>query len=431
MNIIQIFVIGFFSLIGVLIGYFIASKRNDVSFIKEELDKKDKQLRQQAAEKEDLINKNHLLEQDNRQILMEKQQLVKYKEDIENLQKQNRIEFENMVNKIVSDSQTKIKLSNQESMSGILKPIQDNIEEFKKQIFNFTQQDKEREISLRKDLEFLVSKTNEVSSSALSLTNAIKGESSVRGAWGEETIIAILKNSGLILGENLFIQTQLKDNKRTDIMVKIPSGNTIIIDAKTIFVDYEKYVNSTNPKEKQELLKNHIKQIENIVDDLSGKKYPDELQEKSDLVEPDFTLMFVNPESALIAACQEKPMLVSGAWKKKILLVSATSLINTINVIVKLWEAKKQSDEFENIKENAQKLIGKFNNFLINFTEAHKKVEEALNSLNVARNHIDGNAGSILPTAQKIADIYPNPVTQKQDKKLIEDRGYNYDGDRK
>lgn len=431
MDIIQIAVIGFFTIIGVVVGYIISSKKNDISFVKDELNKKDIQLQQQSREKDELVNKNHQLENYNQQILIEKEQLEKNKKDFEILQQKNKIEFENLVNKIISDSQIKIKVSNEESISSILKPIQLNIDDFKKQISNFVEQDNKREGALKERLEALVSKTNEVSTSAYELTNAIKGESIVRGSWGEETIISILKNSGLIVGQNLFIQTQLSDNKRTDIMVKIPNGNTIIIDAKTIFVDYEKYINSTNLKEKQDFLKNHIKQIENVVDDLSNKKYPDKLQENSELIEPDFTLMFVNPESSLSSACQEKPFLTSNAWKKKIALVSATSLINTINLIAKLWEAKQQSDEVENIKENAQKLITKFNNFLVNFADAHKKVQEAVESLNIARNHIDGNAGSILPVAQNLANIYPNPITQKQDKKLIQTQGYNYDGDRK
>jgi len=431
MDIIQIAVIGFFSLIGVVVGYLISSKKNDITFVKDELNKKEIQLQQQSREKDELVNKNHQLENYNQQIIIEKEQLEKNKKDFEILQQKNKIEFENLVNKIISDSQIKIKVSNEESISSILKPIQLNIDDFKKQISNFVEQDNKREGALKERLEALVSKTNEVSTSAFELTNAIKGESIVRGSWGEETIINILTNSGLIIGKNLFIQTQLKDNKRTDIMIKLPNGNTIIIDAKTIFVDYEKYINKTEHKEKQEALKNHIKQIEAVIDDLNSKKYPEQLQENSELVEPDFTLMFVNPESALSIACQEKPFLTSNAWKKKIALVSATSLINTINLIAKLWEAKQQSDEVESIKENAQKLINKFNNFLINFADAHKKVQEAVDSLNIARNHIDGNAGSILPTAQKLANIYPNVITQKQDKKLIQNQGYNYDGDRK
>ncbi len=141
--------------------------------------------------------------------------------------------------------------------------------------------------------------------------------------------------------------------------------------------------------------------------------------------------MFVNPESALSTACREKPFLPANAWKKKVALVSATSLINTINIIVKLWEAKQQSDEVESIKENAQKLITKFNNFIVNFAEAHKKVGEAVESLDTARRHIDGDSGSILSTAQKLANIYPTPVSQKTDKRLLEGQKYEYDGDRK
>ncbi|MDD5021669.1 MAG: DNA recombination protein RmuC [Endomicrobiaceae bacterium] len=424
------FIITAIFILGAVIGFVVASKRGDASFIKDELSKKEQIIKDQNKKIDELSSSNKNFEIINNQINIEKEQLIKYKNDIEKLHEQNKINFENLTNKILDDTQKKMKSTNEESLINILKPIQSNIDDFKKQVSEFVQQDTVREGVLKEKLENLVSKTNDVSAGAIQLANAIKGESVVRGFWGEETLIDILKNSGLIIGTNLFIQTQQKDNKRTDIMIKLPSKNTIIIDAKTIFIDYQNYINKSDYKEKQDSLKKHIKQIKEVIDDLSGKKYPEKLQETSELVEPDFTLMFVNPESALTVACQEEPDLTVNAWKKKIALVSATSLINTINMIVQLWDLKIQSDEIESIKENANKLVIEFNNFLINFVKACNKVEEAVETLNIARNHIDGNAGSLIQTAQKVANIYPNPITQKN-KKLIQSQGYDYDGNKK
>ncbi|MDD3064727.1 MAG: DNA recombination protein RmuC [Endomicrobiaceae bacterium] len=419
-----------FALLGVTVGFLIASKRNDISFIKNELTKKEESIKALNAKIEELSSQNKEFELVNKQITVEKEHLEKYKTDLEKIHEQNKINFENLTNKIFEETREKIKSANEESLTNILKPVRSNIEDFQKQVSEFVKQDTVREGILKEKLENLVAKTNDVSAGAAQLANAIKGESVVRGFWGEETLIEILKNSGLIVGKNLFIQTQQKDNKRTDIMIKLPSGNTIVIDAKTIFIDYQNYINKSDYKEKQEYLKKHIKQIKEIIDDLSGKRYPEKLQETSELVEPDFTLMFVNPESALTAACQEEPDLTVTAWKKKVALVSASSLINTINMIVKLWDLKIQSDEIESIKENANKLVVEFNNFLINFTKACNKVDEAAEMLSIAKNHIDGNAGSLIQTAQKVANIYPNQMTQKN-KKFIQSQGYDYDGNRK
>ncbi len=421
-----------FTIIGVFLGFFISSKRGDISFIKNEAIKKDQIIKDKDLKIDLLTASNKEFEIANKQLIIEKEQLEKYKNDISELHEQNKIKFENLANKIIEESRQKMKASNEESIANILKPVQSNLEGFKKQVEDFIRQDATREGALKEKLEALVLKTNDVSQGAQQLANAIKGESVVRGFWGEETLINILKNSGLIPGINLFIQTQQKDNKRTDIMIKLPqpSQNTIIVDAKTIFVDYQNYVNKNDSKEKQDYLRKHIKQIKDTVDDLSGKKYPDKLQENSEFVEPDFTLMFVNPESALTVACQEEPDLSVKAWKKKVALVSASSLINTINMIVKLWDLKIQSDEIDSIKENANKLVVGFSDFLVNFSKACAKVQEASDSLNTARNHIDGDSGSLIQTAQKIVNVYPNQITQKN-KKIIQAQGYDYDGNKK
>lgn len=424
------FIITAIFVLGAIVGFIVASKKSDISFIKNELSKKEQTIKEQTQKIDELSALNKEFELLNKQIVIEKEHLKKYKDDIEKLHEQNKINFENLTNKILEDTQKKIKSTNEESLINILTPVRSNIEGFQKQVSEFVKQDALREGALKERLETLVSKTNDVSAGAIQLANAIKGESVSRGFWGEETLIDILKNSGLIVGKNLFIQTQQKDNKRTDIMIKLPSKNTIIIDAKTIFIDYQNYINKSDYKEKQDYLKKHIKQIKQVIDDLSGKKYPEKLQETSEFVEPDFTLMFVNPESALTVACQEEPDLTVNAWKKKVALVSATSLINTINMIVKLWDLNIQSDEIESIKENANKLVIEFNNFLINFSKACNKVEEAVETLNIARTHIDGNAGSLIQTAQKVANVYPNQITQKN-KKLIQAQGYDYDGNKK
>ena len=150
----------------------------------------------------------------------------------------------------------------------------------------------------------------------------------------------------------------------------------------------------------------HVKEVKKTIKDLSAKKYYKKFQTQGDKIQPDYTLMFVYPESALLAAVEADPDILSEAWKNNIALVSATSLMSTLKMVSKLWDIDKQHEYMDELKEDILKLMEKFNDFLVNFAKAEQAVSNAAEAVKIARGHIDGNKGALLPVAQRIADIY-------------------------
>lgn len=161
--------------------------------------------------------------------------------------------------------------------------------------------------------------------------------------------------------------------------------------------------------------------------DLSAKKYYKKFQEQGDKIQPDYTLMFVYPESALLAAVEAEPDILSEAWKNNIALVSATSLMSTLKMITKLWDIDKQHEYMEELKEDILKLMEKFNDFLVNFAKAEQAVNNAAEAVKIARGHVDGNKGSLINVAQRIVEVYEVPMT-KVNTRLLKRGEYHYNG---
>lgn len=268
--------------------------------------------------------------------------------------------------------------------------------------------------------------SEKIDQSAVRLTNAIKGEAIVRGSWGEETLKRILDAAGMKEGMDYFQQVS-DEGKRVDVQIALPGDRWIVVDAKTLFNHYEHYFNAQDPQEKKNALAEHVKDVKKTIKDLSSKKYYKKFLDQGDKVQPDYTLMFVYPESALLTAVENDPDILSEAWKNNIALVSATSLMSTLKMVSKLWDIDKQHEYVEDLKEDVLKLMEKFNDFLVNFAKTEQAVSSAAEAVKIARGHIDGNKGALLPVAQRIVDMYEAPLT-KENTRLLKRTGYTYNG---
>lgn len=336
-----------------------------------------------------------------------------------------RAQFADLASKILDEKSKGLESRNAEA----LRPLSLQLEAFVKKVNDMERLTSEKQARLEKGLSDVMKSAEKVDQSAVSLANAIKGEAVVRGSWGEEALKHILDSAGMKAGLDYFEQVS-EEGKRVDVQIALPADRWIVVDSKTIFNHYVQYYNEQDPKKKAELLDAHVKDVKKTIRDLSSKKYYKKFQETGDKVQPDYTLMFVYPESALLAAVSHDADVLNEAWKNNIALVSATSLMSTLKMVAKLWDIDKQHEYMEELKEDILKLMEKFNDFLVNFAKTESAVLNAAEAVRTARGHIDGNKGAILPTAQRIINVYEAPLT-KENARLLKRMNYDYNGSKK
>jgi len=95
--------------------------------------------------------------------------------------------------------------------------------------------------------------------------------------------------------------------------------------------------------------------------------------------------------------------------------------------VAKLWDIDKQHEYMEDLKEDILKLLEKFNDFLVNFAKTEQAITNAAEAVKIARGHIDGNKGALLPLAQRMVNVYEVPLT-KENTRLLKRTGYGYTG---
>jgi DNA recombination protein RmuC len=155
-------------------------------------------------------------------------------------------EFENLATKIFEENNKKFTQQNKHNMDLILTPMKQQISEFKKKVEDVYNDDVRDRSELKNELKTLKELNIKISTDAINLTNALKGQSKQQGIWGEMILEKVLESSGLRVGieyeREKFLCNDDGKSYRPDVVVNLPENRNIIIDAKTSLRAYEQFV---------------------------------------------------------------------------------------------------------------------------------------------------------------------------------------------
>jgi len=201
----------------------------------------------------------------------------------------------------------------------------------------------------------------------------------------------VLELSGLRKGIEYEREVSLNDDGkryRPDVIVHLPNDRDVIIDAKTSLNAYQEYINT----EDKAYIKAHIQALKNHIDNLADKKY-----EKLDGVNSlDFVFMFVPIENALLLALENDSSLFEYAFKKRVVLVSPTTLLVSLRAIESSWRFERQAKNIEEVVKTAENLYDKVRGFVEDFEKIGKSLESAQKTYENAKNKLTSGRGNVI-----------------------------------
>ena len=314
-------------------------------------------------------------------------------------------EFENLANRIFDDKQSKFSEQSKQALETSLSPLRRDLGDFRKQVSSAYDKENADRNRLAGQISELQKQTMKISSEAASLATALKGDNKQQGNWGEFVLEKLLEDSGLSKGREYETQVALKDEqgkrRNPDVIIRLPEGKDIIIDAKTSLLNYERYFNAEDELERQEFLKNHLNSLRAHIKGLDVKNY-----EKLDTINSlDFVLIFIPVESAYMLALDNDPDIMREAYDRGIILVSPSTLMVTLRTIKNLWRYADQNINAQQIAEKAGALYDLFVLHVEALEEIGKHIDKSKDAYDTALKRLSTGRGNLVKRSEELKTL--------------------------
>src|SRR5665213_1464693 len=265
----------------------------------------------------------------------------------------------------------------QQSIATLIQPLKEQLDIYQKRLAQSESTQSATLGEVKQQLESLAKNSQSLSSETLQLRKVLSSNQA-RGRWGEETLRRVVEAAGMSPHCDFSEQTQ-SDDKKPDLIVRLPGERMIIVDAKVPDLDFLHAIDSADPVARSQALATHATRLKETIRDLAKKDYPAQFTAALDYV-----VLFLPAESLFSAALEADRDLILWAAQKQIMLATPASLIALLRAVSVSWQQHDQTVNAREIAETAQELFSRVAKFFEHFDKIRAGLERANGAYNDA-----------------------------------------------
>jgi len=235
-----------------------------------------------------------------------------------------------------------------------LKPVAETLQKFQEQVTLAEKARAEETGGLKEQIAALLTASTATQDEARKLSAALRRGAGVQGRWGEQTLRNVLEAAGLAHRYDFDEQTTTdteEGRRRPDVTVRLPGGGVFVIDAKCSLNAFLEMQDAPDDVSREACGLRHVQSVRGHVAGLSAKAYWDQFDNS-----PDFVAMFVPLDSAMAAALDRAPDLMTEAMDKRVVIVTPTTLFALCKAVVYGWRVEEQAANAQKIAELGREL---------------------------------------------------------------------------
>ncbi len=242
-------------------------------------------------------------------------------------------------------------------------------------------------------------------STAESLASALRSNS-VRGVWGETQLRNVVEAAGLIERVDFDVQSSLTSDAgqgRPDMIVRLPGGKSIAVDAKVPFTSYleASTIAATASGEegdrRNRLIAQHVRAVRSHIDTLAGKSYWAGLA-----ASPELVIAFIPSESLISSALEADPALLDYAFSKRVALASPVTLWSVLKTVAFTWQQDVLTEDAKRLFDLGKELYGRLATLSEHADKLRRSIEATVNSYNQFANSLETR---VLVTGRKLNSL--------------------------
>ena len=295
------------------------------------------------------------------------------------------------------------------SLEGLLQPVHDRLKRYEEAVGK-VEEDRRKDFGLLTGhIEAMKTGTERVSAEAAKLVNALRNAPKARGRWGEQQLRNVLESCGLSEHADFATEVSHTDQEgarlRPDVIVRIPGGQSLVIDAKVSLNAYQDAFGAVDEAERALHLTAHAAAIKAHVNTLGNKAYWAQFDDA-----PDYVVMFIPGEHFLSAALEQDSALWDFAFDKRVLLATPTNLIAIARTVAAVWRQEKLAKEARQIGELGKELYDRLAKAASDLRKVGSGLTSAVNNYNSFVSSFESRS---LVTARKFRDLNIEPSARE------------------
>lgn len=266
-----------------------------------------------------------------------------------------------------------------QAIQELVKPVREQLDKYQTQVNELEKARKEAYGSLKEQVTALTEGNQALRDQTQNLVSALR-RPEVRGRWGEVQLRRVAELAGMIEYCDFDLQFTMQsgeNRQRPDMIVRLPTERSIIVDAKTPIDAYLSAMEAEDASQREIHLDRHVRQIRDQVKSLSAKDYVSQFD-----ATPDFVVLFIPGESFLQAAVQREPTLIEKAMTQGVVIATPSTLVALLKAVALGWREEKLAENARKISDLGRELHSRLSVALKHLSNLGKAVDKTVEHYN-------------------------------------------------